>query len=276
MLPVAQLAQRDAEAWYRSAASSRPRDAARARTAYARALALAPAHADAHLNLGCLDHEAGRLAEAEAHYRAALAARAGDATARFDLAVALEDQQRVDEAREAYLACLADDPAYAEAHYNLARLCERAGDLAAALRHLMAYRRLVRCGTTGETRHLGHRAKRRSRGSRGKPRKAGCTRPTTVAARERLEQPRARRGERERDQQRGGEQRADAEHLHGIRVDQPASEIGVERGATERPRARGDREHRQRHARDARDQVKRRDHAQRIGGAQCDDQRSHA
>ena len=49
----------------------------------------------------------------------------------------------MDEAREAYLACLADDPAYAEAHYNLARLSERAGDLAAALRHLMAYRRLV-------------------------------------------------------------------------------------------------------------------------------------
>jgi tetratricopeptide (TPR) repeat protein len=141
-VPVAQC-ERDAEAWYQLGCEVEPADAARARTAYARALLLDPAHADAHLNLGCLDHEAGRLAQAEAHYRAALTARAADATARFDLAVALEDQERVDEAREAYLACLADDPAYAEAHYNLARLCERAGDLAAALRHLMAYRRLV-------------------------------------------------------------------------------------------------------------------------------------
>src|SRR2546427_823632 len=87
--------------------------------------------------------ESGRLADAEAHYRAALAARAGDVTARFDLAVALEDQRRLDEARAAYLACVADDPACAEAHYNLARLSERAGDLAAALRHLIAYRRIV-------------------------------------------------------------------------------------------------------------------------------------
>ena len=104
---------------------------------------LAPAHADAHLNLGCLEHEAGQLASAEAHYRAALAARSDDATARFDLAVALEDQERADEAREAYLACLAGDPACAEAHYNLARLAERSGDRATALRHLLAYRRLT-------------------------------------------------------------------------------------------------------------------------------------
>lgn len=143
-LPCADLErERDAEGWYRLGSELEAGDPERARTAYARALDLAPTHADAHLNLGCIDHEAGRLADAEVHYRAALAARAGDATARFDLAVALEDQRRVDEAREAYLACLADDPAYAEAHYNLARLCERAGDLAAALRHLMAYRRLV-------------------------------------------------------------------------------------------------------------------------------------
>jgi tetratricopeptide (TPR) repeat protein len=142
VLPVAQSV-RDAEAWYQLGCEIEPADAARARDAYARALSLDPAHPDAHLNLGCLDHEAGRLADAEAHYRAALAARARDATARFDLAVVLEDQERADEAREAYRACLADDPAHAEAHYNLARLCERAGDHAAALRHLMAYRRLV-------------------------------------------------------------------------------------------------------------------------------------
>jgi tetratricopeptide (TPR) repeat protein len=141
--PTAAARERNAEEWYRLGCELEAVDPERARTAYTRALALAPAHADAHLNLGCLEHEAGRLVEAEAHYRAVLAARAGDATARFDLAVALEDQQRVDEAREVYLACLADDPAYAEAYFNLARLCERAGDLAAALRHLMAYRRLV-------------------------------------------------------------------------------------------------------------------------------------
>jgi tetratricopeptide (TPR) repeat protein len=142
LLPLAQ-SLRDAEAWYQLGCEAEPADPARARAAYTRALSLDPAHPDAHLNLGCLDHEAGRLADAEAHYRAALAARADDVTARFDLAVALEDQQRVDEAREAYRACLAEDPACAEAHYNLARLCECAGDLAEALRHLLAYRRIA-------------------------------------------------------------------------------------------------------------------------------------
>jgi tetratricopeptide (TPR) repeat protein len=142
-LPAADAARERAEGWYRLGCELEPSDPERARAAYERALALAPALADAHLNLGCLEHEAGQLASAEAHYRAALAARSDDATARFDLAVALEDQGRADEAREAYLACLAGDPACTEAHYNLARLAERSGDRATALRHLLAYRRLT-------------------------------------------------------------------------------------------------------------------------------------
>jgi tetratricopeptide (TPR) repeat protein len=136
--------ERDADAWYRLGCELEVADPARARAAYARALELAPDHPDTHVNLGCLDHEEGRLAAAEAHYRAALASRTGDVTARFDLAVVLEDQGRIDEARDAYLVCVADDPACAEAHYNLARLGERAGDGEAVVRHLVAYRRLLR------------------------------------------------------------------------------------------------------------------------------------
>ncbi len=143
-LPARRDGGRDADGWYRLGCELEPVDAERARHAYARALALDPRHADAHVNLGCLDHEADRLADAEAHYRAALDARPADVTARFDLAVVLEDRGRDDEARGLYAACLADDPGCAEAHFNLARLCERAGDEEAVLRHLGAYRRLVR------------------------------------------------------------------------------------------------------------------------------------
>ena len=141
-LPISDARARDAEGWYQLGCEAEQSDPTRARDAYRRALALAPRHAEAHLNLGCLDHEAGDLAGAEAHYRAALAERPDDGTARFDLGVVLEDLERPGEARQAYLACLDADPACAEAHYNLARVCERSGDPAAALRHLMAYRRL--------------------------------------------------------------------------------------------------------------------------------------
>jgi tetratricopeptide (TPR) repeat protein len=135
--------ERNAASWYRLACELEESDRDRARAAYERALALDPAHADAHVNLGCLLHEIGELSGAESHYRNALALREGDITARFDLAVVLEDRGRDEEARAAYLACVADDPSCAEAHYNLARLAERAGDDEAVVRHLVAYRRLV-------------------------------------------------------------------------------------------------------------------------------------
>jgi len=134
----------DAESWYRLGCDLEESDPARARAAYERALELDAAHADAHVNLGCLEHEAGRLSEAERLYLAALALGEGDVTARFDLAVVLEDQGRDAEARETYLACLARDPDCAEAHFNLARLAERAGRDEELVRHLVAYRKLVR------------------------------------------------------------------------------------------------------------------------------------
>src|SRR5262249_25518534 len=105
-----------------------------------------PGHVEAHVNLGCLEHEAGNLEDAEAHYRAALASHPQHAIARFDLAVVLEDLDRDEDARAAYQAVLADDPACAEAHHNLARLCGRVGDRAGALRHFVAYRQLARDG----------------------------------------------------------------------------------------------------------------------------------
>src|SRR5262245_57897303 len=63
---------RDADAWYLLGCELESADSERARAAYERALELAPAHPDAHTNLGCLEHEAGRPAAAEQHYRAAI------------------------------------------------------------------------------------------------------------------------------------------------------------------------------------------------------------
>jgi Tfp pilus assembly protein PilF len=137
-------ASRNAEEWLALGGELEESDPEGARAAYRAALELDAASFDAHVNLGCLEHEAKSLARAESHYRAALELRPEDVTARFDLAVVLEDQGRRAEARAAYEAVLERDGACAEALHNLARLCERQGDRAAALRHWVALRRLVK------------------------------------------------------------------------------------------------------------------------------------
>jgi tetratricopeptide (TPR) repeat protein len=113
-----------------------------ARDVYRRAIELEPEHADAHVNLGRLLHEAGELASAEAHYRRALAAQPDDVTAAYNLGVVLEDCHRDEEAARAYERVLRQDHHHADAHYNLSGVCERLGRHAAALRHLAMYRRL--------------------------------------------------------------------------------------------------------------------------------------
>jgi tetratricopeptide (TPR) repeat protein len=112
--------------------------------AYRRALELEPGHAGALVNLGRMLHAAGDPAAAEAHYRKALAARPDDDTALFNLGVALEDLGRSEEALAAYEKAVAVDPSCADAHYNAARLCQALGRAAEALRHLKAYRQLLR------------------------------------------------------------------------------------------------------------------------------------
>jgi tetratricopeptide (TPR) repeat protein len=133
-----------AEDWYELGCELEAGSPEKARAAYRRAIELDPGHADAHTNLGRLLHEAGQVVAAEAHYRQALASRPNDVTAAFNLAVAFEDEGRTDEAVSAYQRVLTEDPRFADAHYNLARLYEHLGRDVAAVRHLKAYRKLVR------------------------------------------------------------------------------------------------------------------------------------
>jgi tetratricopeptide (TPR) repeat protein len=134
----------DAESWYRWGRDLEDGAPGEAGDAYRRALVLDPDHAGAHLNLGRMLHQDGDSRAAEFHYRRALEDPAHRADASFNLGVALEDQALFDEALLAYARAIAADAAHADAHHNAARLLERLGRRADALRHLAAYRRLSR------------------------------------------------------------------------------------------------------------------------------------
>jgi len=139
----AAAADYDADGWYELGLELEAVAPQEARDAYRRALELDPHHADAHVNLGRLLQEKNLTEEAETHYRAALAASPAHATAWFDLGTALEDLRRASDAVDAYRRAIHADRRMADAHFNLARLYEKAGKKAAALRHLGIYQRLT-------------------------------------------------------------------------------------------------------------------------------------
>ena len=138
-----------ADDWYDAALDLETSTLDEAVAAYRRALELDPEHPDAHLNLGRLLHEEGKLPEAEAHYRAAAAADPEGGRPQYNLGVVLEDQGREAEAIAAYRRALVLDEALATAHFNLSRLYESRGNEPAALSHLAAYKRLLGSGASG-------------------------------------------------------------------------------------------------------------------------------
>jgi tetratricopeptide (TPR) repeat protein len=141
---AAEEAGADGDEWFELALELEAYAPAEAVVAYERVLGRDPEHADAHLNLGRLLHEDGRLERAEFHYRRALENRPDDATAAFNLGVALEDGERWEDAIRAYRQALELEPGLADAHYNLARLLEVRGGRQEAIAHLRSYRALTR------------------------------------------------------------------------------------------------------------------------------------
>jgi tetratricopeptide (TPR) repeat protein len=129
--------------WFDQALELEASDPEAALAAYERAIESDPAHADAHINLGRLLHEAGRLAQAERAYRDALKACGSDALLLYNFGVLLDDMARKPEALEAYEAALRANPALADCHYNLALLFEDLERPKDAIRHMAQYRRLV-------------------------------------------------------------------------------------------------------------------------------------
>jgi len=147
MAPIAALTslppdESAAEEWYQQGLDLEPFDAESARAAYQQALAIAPEHAGAHVNLGRLLQAIGASMEAVRHYQAALDADPCHVTAAFNLGTALEEVGMTEEAVAAYRLALSVNPALADAHYNLSLLYQRSGHKLAALVHLKRYREL--------------------------------------------------------------------------------------------------------------------------------------
>jgi tetratricopeptide (TPR) repeat protein len=116
-------------------------DAKQARAAYEACLAGDCSHLEARINLGRILHLEGLYKEAEKVYRGT---KEPDAVLFYNLAAVLEDLGRDTAAVEAYRQAIVHDPGMADAHFNLSLVHERAGDVQAAFRHLLAYRRLER------------------------------------------------------------------------------------------------------------------------------------
>ena len=131
-----------AEQWYEAGCALEATSPEQAREAYERALQIDPRVADAHVNLGRLDHMAGELGRAEPHYREAARLDPDDPTPHFNLGVLLEEVGRREEAVHAYRQAILRDPDYADAHCNLGLLLESIGRRLEAVRHLMAARQL--------------------------------------------------------------------------------------------------------------------------------------
>jgi len=109
-----------------------------ARLAYARVLALSPAHFQAIINLGALLQATGSRKDARTCFAEAAARHPDKPAGHVNLANLLLEDGELSLAREHYQKALRLDPDLAEAHQGLAALCERLGEtvLAAAHRRL--------------------------------------------------------------------------------------------------------------------------------------------
>jgi DNA-binding transcriptional MerR regulator len=134
------------EDWFDQGVALEREDVDAAVQAYRQAIQGEPARVDAHINLGRLLHEVGRLDEAERVYQKARAVCGEDPVLLYNFGVLLDDLERKPEAVAAYEAALRGDASLADCHYNLALLCEEMGKPQDAIRHMAQYRRLVKGG----------------------------------------------------------------------------------------------------------------------------------
>ncbi len=122
-------AKGDADGHYQLGRAFLPDNLQKAIVSFERAISLDPNHRDAHLELGIIYGERGRLDAAEERYKQAVRIDPDYSEAHNNLGTVYARQARWDEAIEEYRAAL-ENPMYAwpdTAHYNLARALSQVG-----------------------------------------------------------------------------------------------------------------------------------------------------
>ena len=133
-----------ADQWFDEALSMEEASIETALAAYQQALTLRPDWTDALINIGRLHAENGELDQAQEFFGRALDLDPDDPTAHYNMGVVSQDSGQDTEAIAFYQRALELDTTLAEAHYNLATIYDQTGDGHAAIRHINAYRKLVR------------------------------------------------------------------------------------------------------------------------------------
>ena len=87
-----------------------------------------PGHLPVLMRMAQLEHDQGKLAEAEVHLREALAAEPGNADVHLELGRVLYEKGDKNEALKETERCLAINPAHADALYNLGAIHANLGD----------------------------------------------------------------------------------------------------------------------------------------------------
>ena len=114
----------DSDAWYNLGLDLEEVEPDKASDAYRRAIALDPANADAHVNLGRLHQVRGDLERAKRHYQQALDAVSDHPLAIYNLGTVYDELGEL-EVAVGYYQRAEEVP---DAHYNLARVFELRGD----------------------------------------------------------------------------------------------------------------------------------------------------
>ena len=136
---LAGLEELGSHEWYNLGLDYEDSDVQKAKEAYARAIALSPDNADAHVNLGRLFQLDGDLKRARRHYRLALETCPGHELAIYNTGTVFDELEELSTAARYYHRA----PGVPDAHYNLARIFELRGDEVSSLRHLRIYRQLL-------------------------------------------------------------------------------------------------------------------------------------